>query len=218
MIHDYATARKNPSVPVSVKRKPLSMARVLVVGGALVIGATGLSHVVMAVADDLRQSAAEVAARKQAERALKAQAKLEKQRLLDEARYARKAAAAREIAERRSVFGFYDALNQSMPIPLQADAYGSSVPVRSSASAAKAGVAETLYSLQTSLHRDAAEARQTVSQLSALGFRPQVEEVKVKAGGIVYRVTVGPYKALEDAMAARDSLHGQHYFAQVFKE
>lgn len=217
MIHDYATSRKNPSVPVKVKRKPVSIARVFVVTGAVAIGAAGLSQVVMAVADDLRQSAAEVAARKQTERALKAQAKLEKQRRLDEERYARKAAAAREIAEKRSVFGFYETLNDSMPIPLQADAYGSSVPLKA-ASANKLGPAETVYSLQTSLHRDSSEAKQTVARLSSLGFRPQVEEVKVKAGGIVYRVTVGPYKALEDAMAARDSLHGQHYFAQVFKE
>lgn len=217
MIHDYATARKNPSVPVRVKRKPLSLTRVFVLTGAVAVGVTGLSQVVMAVADDLRQSAAEVAARKQAERALKAQAKLEKQRRLDEERYARKAEAAREIAEKRSVFGFYETLNDSMPIPLQADAYGSSVPLKPSA-AGKAVTTEALYSLQTSLHRDSSEARQTVARLSSLGFRPQVEEVKVKAGGVVYRVTVGPYKALEDAMAARDSLHGQHYFAQVFKE
>jgi cell division protein FtsN len=218
MIHDYATSRKNPSVPVRVKRNPVSLARVCLVSGALVLGTAGLTHVVMAVADDLRQSAAEVAERKQEERARKAQAKLEKQRLLDEERYARKAAAAREIAEKRSVYGFYDALNDSMPIPLQSDAYSATVPIRPSNSAAKVASSETLYSLQTSLHRDLAEARQTVSRLDSLGFKPQVEEVKVKAGGIVYRVTVGPFKALEDAMAARDALHGQHYFAQVFRE
>lgn len=247
MMHDFATCRKpakkkpvgNNSVgqrsadkifsrnPVGMNpgrtsavpadRKPMRVAVVAALLTTVTIGALGFSHVVSAVSADLNESIAEANARKDAERALKAHRAEEKQRLADERRTLRKIEEDKAQAERSAGYEFYeDLVGQPWPVPVESEAY------RNKTVYVAPGVKEDTtvipYSLQAALYRDESEALTAQKTLAKLGYRGKIDNVKVKAGGTLYRVTLGPYTGLEKATHVRDQLQEHHYYAQVFRE
>lgn len=247
MMHDFATcrkpAKKRPVANNSVRqnsadkvfsrnsvgmipvrnttpppdRKPMRVAVVAALLTTVTIGALGFSHVVSAVSADLNESIAESTARKEAERALKAQRVSEKQRLADERRTLKKIEQDKAEAERSAGYEFYeDLVGQPWPVPVESEAYrNKSVYV---APGVKEDTTTIPYSLQAALYRDESEALTAQKTLAKLGYRGKIDNVKVKAGGTLYRVTLGPFTGLEKATHVRDRLQEHHYYAQVFRE
>lgn len=219
MVHDFATTKRELStkkVPVKTRR-PLRVAIAAAVLGMVSLGALSFSHVVKAVGQDINENVADAKAKKEAERELKAHLKAEKQRLADEKRDQRKADASRAIAEKNAGYDFYENLvGHPWPVPVEREAYGQSATYV--APAAKEDTEALQYSLQAALFRELDEANSTQKSLVKLGYQTKVEDVKVKAGGILYRVTVGPFQGLVKATQVQDALQNQSYYAQVFRE
>lgn len=247
MMHDFATCRKpakkkpvgnklvgqnladksfsrNPvgmnsgrTLSSTTDRKPMRVAVVAALLTAVTIGALGFSHVVSAVSADLNESIAEASARKEAERALKAQRANEKQRLADERRTLKKIEADKAQAERSAGYEFYeDLVGQPWPVPVESEAYrNKNVYV---APGVKEDTTIIPYTLQAALYRDESDALTAQKTLAKLGYRGKIDNVKVKAGGTLFRVTLGPYTGLEKATHVRDQLQEHHYYAQVFRE
>lgn len=223
MVHDFATrkkaakAYKTQPTRTPLRKNPIRMAVVMALLATVSVGALSFSHVVSAVSEDINESLAEAKARKETERALKAHKAAEKLRIADERRVRRKIEADKAVAERSAGYDFYENLvGRSWPVPVESEAY------QNKTAFVTAGVKEDTntipYSLQAALYREQSEALVAQKQLAKLGYPGKVDDVKVKAGGTLYRVTLGPFTGLEKATQVRDSLHEHNYYAQVFRE
>lgn len=224
MMHDFATRNKavirHKTANTAKAKQPRKPLRVAVAAGVLTmvsVGALSFSHVVSAVSQDFHESIAEAKAIKDAERALKAQRAAEKQKLADEARVRRKVNEDKAQAERSAGYEFYeDLVGRPWPVPVESDAYVNNTSY--AAPGAKEDTSIIPYSLQAALFREETEAISTQKSLAKLGYPGKVDSVKVKAGGTLFRVTLGPFTGLEKATHIRDQLQEHNYFAQVFRE
>lgn len=218
MMHDFATRNKAVSTKKTLTpRKPLRVAVVAALVTTVSLGALGFSHVVSAVSQDIHESMADAKATKAAERALKAQRALEKQRLADEKRVQRQMQQDKAEAEKNAGYDFYeDLVGRPWPVPVASDAYTNMT--LSATNNSKEDTTTIPYSLQAALYRDETEAVSAQKVLSRLGYKSKIDSITVKAGGTLYRVTLGPFTGLEKATHVRDQLQEHNYFAQVFRE
>lgn len=226
MMHDFATHKKNhqrqtparvAKAPVRSQKPPFRVAVIAALVTTVAVGALGFSHVVSALSEDINESLADAKARKEAERALKAQRAAEKQQLADEKRLQRQIDKDKEKAERSAGYDFYEDLAvRPWPVPVASDAYTNNTVTTSVAK--KEDTSVIPYSLQVALYRDEKEALNSQRTLAKLGYSSKVDSIKVKAGGTLYQVTLGPITGLEKATHVREKLQEHNYFAQVFRE
>lgn len=226
MMHDFATHKKTQQRQIAPRvaktsdratKPPFRVAVIAALVTTVAVGALGFSHVVSAVGADLNETIAEAAARKDAERALKAQRAAEKLELADAKRLERQITKDKEKAERSAGYDFYEDLAATpWPVPVASDAYTNNTVTASAA--AKEDTSVLPYSLQVALYRDEKEALNSQRTLAKLGYSSKVDSIKVKAGGVLYQVTLGPITGLEKATHVREKLQEHNYFAQVYRE
>lgn len=219
MVHDFATRKKEKPFkkPAAEPKHTLKVAVAAAVIGVVAMGALSFSHVVKAVGSDLNETVNNVALKKAAEEAGKAALKAEKQRLADERRDQKKVSEAKAIAEKGAGYDFYENLvGQPWPVPVAQDAYTNSSNL--AVTGPKEDIKNLKYSLQAALFREQSEAQDAVRGLTNLGYPAKIEDVKVKAGGVLYRVTVGPFDGLDKANQVKETLQTKNYYAQLFRE